>query len=228
MLDTPYHVDVAYDYIIPPEMKDAVTVGSFVMVPFGIRNQLRAGLVAEIKDSSEYKDLKMIRHLCPESIALGDEMMGLAAFLRGRTLCSIGDAVRAMVPTAALTRLSELYSVNPSITSNSDEIRSSDLFVYRYLQEFGETSLTRLREKLGVRAESVARHLANTGILVRRIVFEEAKEGKLERYWSLAVSVDAVEELVNGKTWEGVKLSSVNHKNILATLREEGDRKSVV
>ena len=24
MLDTPYHVDVAYDYIIPPEMKDAV------------------------------------------------------------------------------------------------------------------------------------------------------------------------------------------------------------
>ena len=222
MLDTPYHVDVAYDYIIPPEMKDAVTVGSFVMVPFGIRNQLRAGLVAEIKDSSEYKDLKMIRHLCPESIALGDEMMGLAAFLRGRTLCSIGDAVRAMVPTAALTRLSELYSVNPSITSNSDEIRSSDLFVYRYLQEFGETSLTRLREKLGVRAESVVRHLASTGILVRRIVFEEAKEGKLERYWSLAVSADAVDELINGKTWEGVKLSSVNHKNILATLREEG------
>ena len=142
MLDTPYHVDVIYDYIIPPEMKDAVVPGSFVMVPFGIRNQLRAALVTEVRSSSEYKDLKMIRHLCPESIALGEEMMGLASFLRAKTLCSTGDAVRAMVPTAALTRLSELYSVNPSIANNSDEIRSSDLFVYRYLEEFGEYAAT--------------------------------------------------------------------------------------
>ena len=222
MLDTPYHVDVVYDYIIPPEMQDAVVPGSFVMVPFGIRNQLRAALVTEIRDFSEYKDLKMIRHLCPDSIALGEEMMGLASFLRTRTLCSTGDAARAMVPTAALTRLSELYSVNPSIVSNSDEIRSSDLFVYRYLEEHGETSLTRLREKLDVRAESVARRLASTGVLSRRIVFEEAREGKLERYWSLAVSADAARELIEGKAWEGVKLSSMNHKNILATLLEEG------
>ncbi len=222
MLDTPYHVDVIYDYIIPPEMMDMVVPGSFVMVPFGIRNQLRAALVTEIRSSSEYKDLKMIRHLCPESIALGEEMMGLASFLRAKTLCSTGDAVRAMVPTAALTRLSELYSVNPSIVSNSDEIRSSDLFVYRYLEEFGETSLARLREKLDVRAESVARRLANAGILTRRIVFEEAREGKTERYWSLAVSHDAAGELIEGKAWGGVKLSSVNHKNILATLIEEG------
>ena len=108
MLDTPYHVDVVYDYIIPPEMKDTGVPGRFVMVPVGIRNQLRAGVVTEVRDSSDYQDLKMIRHLCPESIALGEEMMGLASFLRTRTLCSTGDAVRAMVPTAALTRLSEL------------------------------------------------------------------------------------------------------------------------
>ena len=222
MLDTPYHVDVIYDYLIPPEMGEAVKPGRFVMVPFGVRNQLRAGLVTEVRDHSAYQDLKQLRHLCPESIALGEEMLGLASFLQGRTLCSTGDAVRAMVPTSALTRLSELYSVQAPIPTDSDEIRSSDLFVYQYLQEHGETSLLRLREKLDVRAESSLRRLTDGGYLSRRIVFEEAKEGKRETYWSLAVSADGARELMEGKTENGVKLTSVNHKNILSVLLEEG------
>ena len=180
MLDTPYHVDVIYDYLVPPELEDAVAVGRFVSAPFGIHNQLRLGLIVELRDHSPYKDLKQLYGICPESVSLGEEMMGLASFLRSRTLCSTGDAVRAMVPAAALTKLSELYSVDPSISINSDEIRSSDLFVYRYLQEQGETPLRRLREKLGVQAESSARRLARLGVLNHRVVLEEAGEGGVE------------------------------------------------
>ena len=222
MLDTPYHVDVIYDYLVPPELEDAVAVGRFVSAPFGIHNQLRLGLIVELRDHSPYKDLKQLYGICPESVSLGEEMMGLASFLRSRTLCSTGDAVRAMVPAAALTKLSELYSVDPSISINSDEIRSSDLFVYRYLQEQGETSMRRLREKLGLRAEGGARRLAAHGALRRRVVFEEAKEGKQQTFWSLAVSAEAVRELTEGRSYEGVKLTSANHKNILSVLLQEG------
>ncbi len=223
MLDTPYHVDVIYDYLVPPELKDAVAVGRFASVPFGIHNQLRLGLIAELRDHSPYKDLKQLYGVCPESVSLGEEMLGLVSFLRARTLCSAGDAVRAMVPAAALTKLSELYSVNPSISINSDEIRSSDLFVYRYLREQGETSLRRLREKLGIRAESGARRLALDGVLNRRVVFEEAKEGKQQIFWTLSVTADAARELIEGRSHDGVKLTSANHKNILSALLEEGN-----
>ena len=220
MLDTPYHVDAVYDYQIPPEMGDAVQAGRFVVVPFGVQNGLRTGLVTEVKDHSDYAEHKHIRYLCPESIALSEEFMGLASFLRSRTLCSMGDAIRAMVPASALTKLSELYSVNPSIPTNSDEIRSSDLFVYRYLQEHGETSFARLRERLDVRCESALRRLCKEGYLIKRIVFAEAKEGKRERYWMLSTTHDGARELIEGREHNGVKLTSVNHKNILAVLLE--------
>ena len=220
MLDTPYHVDAVYDYLIPPEMGDAVQAGRFVVVPFGVQNGLRTGLVTEVKDHSDYAEHKHIRYLCPESIALSEEFMGLASFLRSRTLCSMGDAIRAMVPASALTKLSELYSVNPSIPTNSDELRSSDLFVYRYLQEHGETSFARLRERLDVRCESALRRLCKEGYLIKRIVFAEAKEGKRERYWMLSTTHDGARELIEGREHNGVKLTSINHKNILAVLLE--------
>ncbi len=223
MLDTPYHVDVTYDYLVPPELEESVAVGRFATVPFGIHNQLRLGLIAELRNHSPYKDLKLLYGVCPESVSLGEEMLGLTSFLRSRTLCATGDAVRAMVPAAALTKLSELYSVNPSISINSDEIRSSDLFVYRYLQEHGETSLRWLREKLGIRAVSGVRRLTQSGALNRRVAFEEATEGKQQTFWTLAVSEDAVRELTEGRSHNGVKLTSANHKNILSVLSEEGN-----
>ena len=221
MLDTPYHVDVIYDYLVPPELADGIAVGRFVTAPFGMHNQLRLGLVTELREHSAYKDLKFLYGVCPESVSLGEEMLGLVSFLRSRTLCSVGDAVRAVVPAAALTKLTELYSVNPSISIDSDEIRSSDLFVYRYLQEQGETSLKRLREKLGLQAEGGARRLARLGALNRRVILEEAGEGKAETCWSLSISQDGARELIAGNAWNGIKLTSVNHKNILSVLLGE-------
>ena len=41
LLDNPYHIDGVYDYEIPVDLWEEVTVGRFVTVPFGIRNQLR-------------------------------------------------------------------------------------------------------------------------------------------------------------------------------------------
>ena len=56
LLDNPYHIDGTYDYAIPAEMRESVTPGVFVTVPFGVRNQLRTGLVAEVREHSAYQD----------------------------------------------------------------------------------------------------------------------------------------------------------------------------
>ena len=222
ILDAPYHADVIYDYRVPPEMGGAIKVGRFVTVPFGIRNNLRRALVWEVRTHSQYKDLKPVRYVSPEQISLDEEMMGLCEFIKKRTLCTTGDAVRAMVPSAALTKLSEFYSLNPAtIPQDSDVKLPSDLLLYTYLKEHGETTLLRLRSELDIRVEDSARRMAAKGLLLRRVEFTEASEGKAELYWSLAVSPDAARELSEGKACNDCKLTSPNHKSIMAVLAED-------
>ena len=221
LLENPYYIDGVYDYEIPPEIKD-LTVGRLVTVPFGMRNRLCVALVTEIRDHSAYKELKMIRALCPESLSLDDEALGLCAFLKKKTLCSTGEAVRAMLPVAALSRLEELCALSPAfIKDNSDEIPSSDLFVYEFLRDHGETDRTMLRNKLGIRAERSLSRLKEMGAVETRILFREAKEGKTERFWSLAVSKETARALANGEECDDIKLTSMGHKSILSVLIEE-------
>ncbi len=220
LLDNPYHIDGIYDYEIPVDLWEEVTVGRFVTVPFGIRNQLRIGLVSEIRDTSAYKMTKFIKSLCPENIALDEEMQGLCAFLKSKTLCSTGDAVRTMVPAAAISRLCELYDLTETQIANpSDELkRASDLFVYTYLSEHGETPRKTLREGYGPQVESSLRRLLAEGWIRRRVILREAKEGKTRRMWSLAVSESAAAQLADGMECNEIRLSSEGHRRILSVL----------
>ncbi len=222
LLDNPYHIDGTYDYLIPPEMGDSVTPGRIVTVPFGIRNRLSLALVQETKNTSEYKEHKQIAAVCPESVSLDGEALALCSFLKSRSLCTTGEAVRAMIPVTALSRLSELYSAVPNaIKTHSDELFSSDLFVYEFLLEQGETEKSRLREKFGIRAESALRRLSGAGAVSRRLLFREQKEGKREKVWSLAISDDAARELSEGRKCGDVKLTSLGHRAILSALLAE-------
>ncbi len=219
ILDNPYYIDGVYDYEIPVELGDSVLPGRLVTVPFGVRNHVRLALVTELRENSAYREMKFIRSVCPESVSLDEEMLGLVAYLKSKTVCSTGDAVRAMVPTAAASRLRELYSIaQDRIPTDSDEKRSSDLFVYEYLREHGETDAEKLRERFGSAADRSVRHLKKAGLLEKRIVFSEAREGRRERYCSLAVSPDAARALAAGESCNGIKLTSAGHKSILATL----------
>ena len=223
ILDNPYHIDGIYDYEIPVELGDSVTPGRLVTVPFGVRNHVRLALVTELREQSAYQEMKFIRSVCPESVSLDREMLGLVTFLKSRTICSTGDAVRAMVPAAAASRLRELYALSADhIKTDSDELRSSDLFVYEYLREHGETDVVKLRELFGSATDRSVRQLRQWGLIDRRVVFAEAKEGRSERHYALAVSIEAARTLAGGTPCDGVKLTSKGHQSILATLAANG------
>ncbi len=219
LLDNPYHIDGIYDYEIPVEMGDTVREGSFVTVPFGVRNQPRLGLVAEIRETSDYKAVKMIKSRCPESIALDGEMLGLCKFLKERTLCATGDAVRAMVPASALSRLDEFYL--PLECEDPVSLPELEEKILVSLKEKRAMTMSRLREQFGILAEKGVRRLLFLGLVEKQIRLREANEGKTERFYTLAVSPDCASELADGKTCEGVSLRSENHRAILRALLEE-------
>ena len=227
VLDNPFPIDGIYDYRIPEELAADVKPGAFVTVPFGMSNQRRLALVVEVRDHSAYRDLKAIVAVCPEQMSLDEEMLGLCGFMKMRTLCSTGDAVRAMIPASALSKLVTLYAPDPAhILTDSDEISSSDLFVYDHLRQQGEATTMALRERFGAGVELRLRRLCQKGFLQKRVVMKDASAGRVEKLWGSAVSDAEGYALLDGEETEldgiPVKLSNDAQKRVLRTLIEAG------
>ena len=101
LVGVPYVADKRYDYLLPDRFA-ALRRGSIVTVPFGRGNHRRSAVVCAV-ESGEGEGLKEIVSVEDERFALSDESFSLALFLREHTLCSFGDAVRALVPPALLS-----------------------------------------------------------------------------------------------------------------------------
>ena len=221
LLDAPFSIDGVYDDRIPTELREDVRVGAFVTVPFGTANHRRLALVRELKETSEYAETKAIVAVCPEHLSLSDEMLGLCNFMKLRTLCTTGDAVRAMIPASALTRMVTLYSACAEHTPTaSDDVPSSDLFVYEFLRENGEVRHDRLRRQFGVAVEPHLRRLCRSGHVTKRVILEDASAGKTERTYCVALSPADACTLLDGGVCDGKKLTSEQQRRVLATLLE--------
>ncbi len=221
LLDNPFAIDAVYDYRIPEELAQEIRAGVFVTVPFGTANHRRLALVCEVREQSAYAEHKAILSVCPERISLDEELLGLCDFMKQRTLCSTGDAVRAMVPASALTRLITHYTPLPNpISPDSDDRISSDLFVYDYVCGKGGASLTSLREQFGAGVESRLRRLVTHGLLQKNILLKDASEGLTERLFCVSLPEEQIRMLVAGEKVGELSLRSPQQKTALRVLLE--------
>ena len=101
LLDVPYHLDRPFDYVALEE----VAVGSIVKVPFGRTNNPRYAVVTAIKDTSDTPPelIKAVRSVSDGRISLSGELLSLCKFMKEHTLCTMGEAVRAVLPPGALS-----------------------------------------------------------------------------------------------------------------------------
>ena len=175
IFDAPYHVDRAFDYILP---QDAV-VGSIVRVPFGGANRHRLGVITAIKDSTDCAhSLKPVHSVLDDRPPLTEEMLGLCFFLKEYTLCTFGDALRTVLAPGALSdSLNVKYARRCILALSADEaevllnekgragIRSEgQRSIIRYLIPIGSADYTLVRELVGVSSAHI-RALADKGII---------------------------------------------------------------
>ena len=222
MFGNHFSEDGVYDYAVPPEMGDAVYAGRFVTVPFGIRNRPCTGIVLEVRDTSLYSEHKFIRSLYPEIISMDPEQRMLCDYMRVRVLSDTESAVRAMMPVAAFSRLTEYVSLKEGATPPARRPIELDAELFAFLGEHGETSVAVLRQKFDIRAEASLRRLSARGAIEKRTVLNEAKEGALERRWELRVEPETARTLAEGKECLGKKASSQQQTRVLAAMVEEG------
>ncbi len=112
ILDLPYSADKAYSYRIDPSLADKIKAGVFVCVPFGRTNKLSTGIVGRVFFSSDNKiKLKSITGIFKDAVVecLSEEMMGLCFYMKDTCFCSIGEAVKTILPTGTLGRVDKEF-----------------------------------------------------------------------------------------------------------------------
>lgn len=121
VLDVPYYADKAYSYYVPDTLGEAVTAGVLVEVPFGGGNRHMTGIVFECRfDAPEDIPMKPVASVLGDGALLSEEMLGLCRFIKEYTLCTFGDAVRATVPSAAMSKVVHSYKIIPKKERDSE------------------------------------------------------------------------------------------------------------
>ena len=126
ILDAPYAIDNAFDYECPEALSDAVHPGSLVRVPFGQANSLRTGIITALSETSDSAKTKPVHSIVADRFSLNEEMLGLCFFLKEHTLCTLGEAVRAVLPPGALNEAPNIrYRKIYALAVSPDEARAA-------------------------------------------------------------------------------------------------------
>ena len=220
LLDSPYFLDVEFDYYIPVELRGRIEIGDFVTVPFGNANKRRLALTVSLKEEPDRKDTvcKPIADVAPKKMSLSGEMMGLCFFMKEQTLCTLGDAVRSVVPASALSKLVEIWRSTSVPLDGNITLDGATLLVCEYIRKKGSVKFDLLRTKFGASLAPALKKLLELGLVERDHIMIDAGD-KTETVISLAVDTSVAESILDGGC-EQYKLRSQKHTEIISLLVE--------
>lgn len=205
LLDNPYFLDVMFDYYIPSELRGKVKVGGFVSVPFGNANRKKIALVAEVREKAQKDDTecKPVDDICPDIMSLSPEMLGLCFFMKEHTLCTVGDAVRSMVPASALSKTVVSYRIGDGFAADGGKksfegLDGETLLICDVISKKGSAGFDFLKKKLGFVTESMLRRLCSEGVLVREYAVCNTAD-RTEVVYSLAICSEEAARIVGGE-----------------------------
>ena len=112
---TLYHFDMEFDYIIPENIDKNNLVGSRVLVPFGLGNKKKHGVVFEVVSGKLDEKIKPIYAVLDKAPLLSVEMISLARWMKRRYYCTLFDAVKTMLPSGINRKLVNYYKLSDNI-----------------------------------------------------------------------------------------------------------------
>ena len=107
-----YSFDKAYDFLVPPELGEAVRPGCRVTVPFGSGSRTRQGLVLTLRREEQAPPrLKAVLSCGDAQPVLGGEQLALLQFLKEHTFCTYFEALRVLIPAGLGADLRRRYAL---------------------------------------------------------------------------------------------------------------------
>ena len=82
-----------FDYKIPTELEDIITVGSRVLIPFANFKKLEEGYVIKIKDSSDFE----VKEIAGLEESLSKDRIELARWMARKYFCNVSECIKLML-----------------------------------------------------------------------------------------------------------------------------------
>lgn len=229
ILDNPYPIDDAYHYYIPPTMAEAVVRGAFVTVPFGRGNRKQLGIVVGLCDRDglpsklEPDRIKPLGGVCRERLFLNEHQLALCFYLVETTLCTMGEAVRTVVPPSALATLVEYFRAVDSPDGDAAiSRRASELLILSYIRSRGSVSGQSVKTRFGGKAAASLEYLCDHGYVERELTVRQPTVPTVT-YYALGCAPDTVGAILAGE--RGVqRVTSEGQRAVLGNLLAAGER----
>ena len=188
--DAPYSIDRPYTYLIPRGIR--IRAGSLVYVPFGASNRRTRAIVTALLREKELEAgirCKEILGVLSEELALDGDLLQVCTFLCEHTFCTVGEAARTLLPSAAFGKVREdggsfSESVRPALSDAAmrEAIAAcrgeKQRAILELLLSCGEISYKQLSESVsGVRAPLKALEQKGLVVLERNAVLRDPFAG---------------------------------------------------
>ncbi len=179
ILESPYHIDRIYHYYIPSELSERVVPGAMVEVPFGNGNRRMTAAVYEITSAADTEELKPIMSAADVFPPyLSEEALKMCSFLKEHTLCTFGEAVKCVLPSAAVSTISESYRLCPDHDADNVEkalfsLGEKAAFIYTALSGVKKLTKENLRSRFGEDVTNILAKMIKLGIVEKCDVFRQ-------------------------------------------------------
>ncbi len=212
IIDVPYHADHEYTYFVSQAYKSLVKRGSAVSVPFGRGDRARLAIVTDITDECQEENIKQITSVMSSYFSLSEEMLDLCHFMKSTTLCTFGEAVKCIIPSALVFKTKETFTIN-----SGEQSGTKYEHIYTYIGANPSVSMEKL-EQVFDDAQAGVKYLLSKGLITKKTFVDEKEKSKRETRVSLAISREDGAKIANG---EGeIKLRSKKQADILRLLCE--------
>jgi len=193
LLDTVWNLDSEYTYKIPERLLGKIRSGSLVVIPFGNANVKKTGFVVSMYNESSLESPKEIISLLDYGRYLPKESVGLSRFIKQRCFCTVGAAVRVMLPPGVNTKRSVSYKVGEEIDSFVNEECEE---IYRYVSAAETVSHFDIVKLF---SEENVKKLLKVGALVKCETIPEKENSKTETFYSLSRLPEKGERMSDGR-----------------------------
>ena len=211
-----------FTYLIPDDLREISQIGCRVVAPFGPRTL--TGFIVRLKEHSKIEKLKALIDVLDLEPVFSDEILNLAGWIAEYYLCSLGEALRASLPSNLL-RASKRF-VEPT-TDHAEKVAQQiekraprQAQILRYLAKSGKMSINQLGQRLGARSLiSSLNRLEESGFLsVRQVLVGGQAKPKIEKHVELSTNGNLDEKIAK------LKKSAVKQVACLRFLGRNGKR----
>ena len=119
-------LDRIFQYVIPETLKDQLSIGAQVVVPFGKGNRPMKGYVIGFSDETDYdpEKLKQISEIVKDGIVVESQMIVLANELRDEHGCTMAQALKTVLNVKRQIRggTKKVYTLAKSMEESQKEL----------------------------------------------------------------------------------------------------------